>query len=76
MILSKNDGVFKELWFNPEFRKNNLLDVYCTASKGEQVHAYQNTTHSLGTILFKAGSVEEMIDITSHIEDYYSVILE
>lgn len=76
MILSKKEGIFKELWFDPEFRKNNLLNVYCTASPGEQVHAYQNTTHSLGTILFKAGSVEEMIDITSHIEDYYSVIIK
>ena len=76
MILSKKEGIFKELWFDPEFRKNNLLNVYCTASPGEQVHAYQNTTHSLGTILFKAESVEEMIDITSHIEDYYSVIIK
>ena len=36
----------------------------------------QNTTHSLGTILFKADTVEEMIEITDNIEKYYQVIVE
>ena len=61
MILSKQTGVFKEIHFDEKFKKNNLLDVYCTANAGEEVFAYQNTTHSLGTILFKADTVEEKI---------------
>ena len=73
MILSRETGKFKGLWFDPVFQKKNLLDVYCTAHTGDQVHAYQNTSHSLGTILFKADSIEEMIEITSHIERYYKV---
>lgn len=76
MILSKKTGRFKELWFEPDFYRNNLLEVHCTAVQGETVHAYQNTTHSLGTILFKADSVEEMIRITDNIEDYYKVVVE
>lgn len=76
MILSKQTGIFKELHFDETFKRNNLLDVYCTANVGDEVHAYQNTTHSLGTILFKAETVEEMIEITSNIEKYYQVIVE
>ena len=76
MILSKQTGVFKEIHFDEKFKKNNLLDVYCTANAGEEVFAYQNTTHSLGTILFKADTVEEMIEITDNIEKYYQVIVE
>lgn len=76
MILSKETGLFKEIHFDEKFKKNNLLNVYSTATAGCEVHAYQNTTHSLGTILFKAQSVEEMIEITSNIEKYYKVILE
>lgn len=76
MILSTVSGQFKEIWFDEHFKKNNLLDVYCTVTPGEAVHAYQNTTHSLGTILFKADSVDEMIAITNHIENYYKVIVE
>ena len=76
MILSKQTGIFKELRFDENFKKSNLLDVYCTADIGEKVFAYQNTTHSLGTILFKANTVQEMIEITDNIENYYQVIVE
>lgn len=76
MILSKKSGAFRELWFDEDFRKNNLLEVHCTAKPGDAVHAYQNTTHSLGTILFKANSVEEMVKITDNIESYYRVEID
>ena len=76
MIYSITSGKFKGLWFDEQFKKNNLLDVYCTYHEGDKVTAYQNTTHSLGTILFKAGSIDEMIEITNNIENYYEVITE
>jgi len=76
MIYSTQSGKFDRLAFDPSFEKNNLLEVHCTAKPGDTVHAYQNTSHSMGTILFKASSVEEMIAITSNIEKYYQVIVK
>lgn len=76
MILSTKSGSFKELWFGEDFKKTNLLDVYCTHNVGDKVSAYQNTTHSLGTILFKADSLEEITEITNNIEKYYRVEVE
>ncbi len=73
MIYSTESGSFDGIWFDEDFKKNNLLDVYCTYNPGDQVTAYQNTAHSLGTILFKADSVEEMIRLTSDIHKYYRV---
>lgn len=73
MILSTKAGKFKGIRFDEEFKKNNLLDVYCTYQPGDEVHAYQNTTHSLGTILFKADSVEQMMEITGDMGKYYQV---
>lgn len=73
MILSTKSGFFKGLWFEENFRKNNLMDVYCTYHEGDEVHAYKNTTHSLGTILFKAENVEQMMEITQNMEKYYYV---
>ena len=71
MILSTVSGKFKGLWFEECFKANNLLDVYCTYSLGDDVMAYQNTTHSLGTILFKARNIEEMKQIAENIDKYY-----
>ena len=76
MIMSHVDGKFKGIRFEENFEKNNLLDVYCTAEKGDEVKAYKNTTNSLGTILFKAQTVEEMIRITDSIDQYYWVEVE
>lgn len=76
MIYSTTSGNFDKLWFDEKFEKNNLLDVYCTAGRGDMVYAYQNTSHSLGTIIFRADSVEEMIEITNNMERYYRVVVE
>lgn len=75
MIYSTVSGRFKEIWFDPNFKENNLLEVHCTAKPGDEIHAYRNTSHSLGTILFKARTVEEMILITDNIEKFYKVIV-
>ena len=76
MILSKTTGIFKEIWFDSKFKRNNLLAVYCTYNQGERVTAYKNTSDSLGTILFKADSLEEIIEITNNIEKYYRIIVK
>lgn len=75
MILSTVSGKFKGIEFDKEFKENNLLDVYCTHKDGDTVIAYKNTTHSLGTIIFKADSVREMINLTNNIEKYYKVVV-
>ena len=73
MIFSTVSGRFKGLKFDEDFRRNNLLEVHCTASDGDEVYAYRNTSHSLGTILFRADSLDEMTRITENIGKYYCV---
>ncbi len=76
MIYSTESGKYDGLWFSDSFKTNNLLDVYCTYFDGDEVHAYQNTAHSLGTILFKAASIEEMIALTDNMENNYKVLVK
>ncbi len=76
MILSTVSGEFKEIWFEPKFKEENLLEVHCTYSEGDAVFAYQNTSHSLGTILFKAESIDRMLEITENIDKYYKVVVK
>ena len=75
MILSTVSGKFKKIWFEENFKKNHLLKVYCTSKPGDCVYAYKNTSHSLGTIIFKASSLDEMLEITNNIENYYKVVV-
>lgn len=76
MIMSTKPGKYKGIRFDENFEKNNLVDVYCTYTLGDTVYAYQNTSHSLGTIIFKANSLEEMFEITSNMDKYYQVVVD
>lgn len=76
MIMSHEAGRFKGIQFDPKFEEKNLLDVYCTASEGDEVRAYRNTTDSMGTIIFRADSINEMIEITENMDKYYRVVVE
>ena len=76
MIMSHKDGTFKEICFDKNFKENNLLDVYCTHKPGDAVTAYKNTTDSMGTILFRADSLEEIEYIANHIDDFFWVEVE
>ncbi len=75
MIFSKESGIFKGIKFDEKFEKENLLELHCTAKPGDEISAYTNTTNSLGTVLFKAQTVEEMTEITSNIEKYMKVMV-
>lgn len=76
MLMSRKDGVFKGLWFDESFERDNLLEVHCTAKEGDEVRAFKNTSGSLGTIIFKADSLEEIIELTSHMDAYYRVVVD
>lgn len=76
MLLSKNSGKFQEIWMKETFRSKNLLEVHCTYEVGDDVQAYQNTAHSLGTILFKANSLDEIMRITKNPEAYFKIVVE
>lgn len=73
MIMSHKKGKFKNIKFADEFKKSNLVDVYCTKKTGDEIEPYRNTTHSLGTIIFKSDTLDEMIKMTSNMDEYYEV---
>ncbi len=70
MLFSKENGEFVGIRFAPDFEQNNLVELHCTYQPGDQVHAYSNTTHSMGTVLFRADSIEQMKEITENLEKY------
>ena len=76
MILSKKDGQFDRIEFDEKFKKDNLLECHCIAMAYDNVYKYQNTTHSLGTILFKANSLKEMLNLIENINNCYKVVLK
>lgn len=75
-IMSHETGIFKRIVFDPEFEQKNLVCVYCTCKKGDEVKPYKNTSNSLGELIFMADSLEEMMNMTSDVEKFYHVEVE
>lgn len=73
MIMSKKSGRFDGIWYDPYFKEHCLIAEYCTGKVGDEVHAFENTTHSLGTILFKADTLEQMIRMTNEMDGCFQV---
>lgn len=76
MLLSPVSGTFDGIWFDEDFKKNNLLEVHCTYNNGDSVTAYRNTSHSLGTILFKTDSLPDMKRLTDNMDKYYRILVK
>lgn len=75
-IMSHQSGKFIKVTYDPKFKTENLISEYCTCHPGDNVEPYKNTSNSLGEIIFKAESMEEMVEITSNIDRYYNVEVE
>ncbi len=75
-IMSHQSGKFIKVTYDPKFKTENLISEYCTCRPGDNIEPYKNTSNSLGEIIFKAESMEEMVEITSNIDKYYNVEVE
>lgn len=72
MIYSHKDGIFDGFIIDKKFEKH-LLNIYCTAKIGDRIHRYQNTSHSLGTIIFECDNLDEMETTANNIDTYFKV---
>ncbi len=75
-IVSFEDGVLKELSIEESFKEKNIIGMYYTGVPGQEVSSYLNSSHALGTILFKADSKEEVECITSDPQKYFRVVVD
>lgn len=76
MIHSQNQGILKEIWMDEEFRKKNLVEFSMMFSPGDEIEAFTGSNGTLGTMILKFNSQEEMIEKMEHMERWVQVIIE
>lgn len=76
MIHSLNDGRLKEVWIDDDFRKNNLVEFQMQAKPGDKIQAFTGSNQTLGTMILKFASEEEMLEKMDHMENWVKVITE
>ena len=74
MLHAIDDGIVKEVWYSDEIR-NNILEESIFIKPGDEVKKFDGSNHTLGTMIMKFSSQEEMLEKMDNMEKYLRVIL-
>ena len=74
MLHSKQAGIFKEIWFENNFAKNNLVDCITDLKEGDEIHAFRDAGDALGTLILKYSSKNEMLNIIENMDQFVRII--
>ena len=76
VLHSERDGKFKELWFDSEFRNDNVVEIDLWVDKGDIVHPFTAANFAIGTVVMKFASQEELENKLNNMNQFLRVILE
>ena len=69
-------GKFLRLEIDNKFRSKHFVSEHLTLNKGDTVLPYIGSNGTIGILILKFNSMEEMLDIIDNINNYVKVVLE
>lgn len=75
MVHSKKSGKLKKVVVSDEL-KNNFVEYQTDFKEGDNVTAFENAGHALGTMVFKYETEEEMLDKIARLTELVAVEVE
>ena len=76
MIHSQERGILKEVWIDDDFKRNNIVEYEMQFEPGDEIEAFTGSNGTLGTMILKYQTREEMLEKMDHMENWVRVILE
>lgn len=76
VLHSKVDGKFKELWIDPDFATNNVVEVDLWVNQGDEIHSFTAANFAIGTVVMKFASQQELESKLNAMEKVIKVIVE
>ena len=74
MVHALETGIYKDLWLSDRV-KPKIVEQDILAKAGDRVEKYLGSNHTLGTMILKFDSMEEMLDMIDNMENDIRVIL-
>jgi len=75
MLHAIEDGTVEEIWYSDEIR-NNIIEEVLFIKVGDDVKKFDGSNHTLGTMIMKFNSQEEMMDKMDNMEKHLEVIIK
>lgn len=73
ILHSDNDGIFSELWINPDI-SGNVIERDLWVKKGEEVHKFTGANEAIGTIVLRFENEESLKKVMDDIPKYVKVL--
>lgn len=75
-VHSLRDGILKEIKIRDDVLRDNLVENHIIAKPGDRVKAFTGANTTLGILIMKFSSPEQMLDMMDHSEKWIQVCLE
>jgi hypothetical protein len=75
MLHAIEDGIVKEIWYSDEIKKN-IIEENIFIKLGDEVKKFDGSHHTLGTMIMKFDSQEEMLEKMDNMEKYLKVLVK
>ena len=75
MVHAKRSGKYAGIWYDENFKKNNLVEFVTDTQEGDLVHEFRDAQDAIGTLIVKYDSVEQMFHMIENMDDYVRVIV-
>lgn len=72
MLHALEDGYVKDIWYSDEI-KNNIIQEAIYIKPGDEVKRFDGSNHTLGTMIMKFKTQEEMLHKMDNMEQYLKV---
>ena len=74
MVHSQQSGILQEVQIDETFKKENIVEFEMMFQPGDMIEAFTGSNGTLGTMILKFNSKEEMLEKMDHMERWVKVI--
>ena len=75
ILHAKNDGTFISLDVNRDFYNNNVIQTDLWVKRGDKVSAFRAANDSIGTLVVKFNTLEDLLDLMNQQDAYINIIV-
>lgn len=75
MVHCQTPGVLREIWIDEDFRKNNIVEFEMMFRPGDKVEAFTGSNGTLGTMILRFASEDEMLEKMDNMEKWVKLFV-
>ena len=75
-VHSYKDGILDRIVIDPNVEKNNIIENYIIKKPGDQIKSFTGANTTLGILLMKFDSMEQMLQMMDHSYEWIEILLK